>query len=251
MANDWQETLQWYRDNKTTAEIGFDPAGMCLKIARTAHGIGSMYESAKVAQDATPDEFRVYQVRDLRRAMVLYFDDPNDSNRFGHVVGMVGRVKDADFDDLNDVLVSTGSVVAGELVIVRATYFKEHWGDSFQFGATWLNGVELDIPSKLTRVEKFRRQHKTGYNVHLLDNAIRLDKRRDLVDDVKQIDVLVNQLGENRDRHRIQAFKALYNEDRILRISLLRDVINDFPDDTDTKKVFVALTRLIKSLPAK
>jgi hypothetical protein len=25
-------------------------------------------------------------------------------------------------------------------------YFPTHWGDSFQFAATWLNGVELDMP---------------------------------------------------------------------------------------------------------
>lgn len=140
----WKAVLEWYRSHQTASQIGFDPDGMCLKICRTAHGLNSVFPSAKAAQDATPAAHRVHKVRDLRRGMVLYYDDPRDSNRFGHIVTMIGRVKGFNPDSLHDVLVETNSVKANEVVVVRGDYFPQHWGDPFVFGATWLNGSEID-----------------------------------------------------------------------------------------------------------
>jgi hypothetical protein len=144
----WKVVLDWYRQHQTRGQIGFDPDGMCLKICRVSAGLPSLYPSAKEAQDATPDEHRVYKVRNLRRGMKLYYDDPNDSNRFGHIVTMIGRVKGADLDSLHDVLVETNSVKANEIVVVRGDYFPQHWGDPFVFGATWLNGEEIDYAGR-------------------------------------------------------------------------------------------------------
>lgn len=166
---DFKQTLEWYQSHQTTQQIGFNPDGMCLKVCRTARGIGSMFPTAKAAQDATPWNHRVSRVADLRAGMILYFDDPKDSNTAGHIVTMVGRVKDADPNSLSDVLVWTNSVQSGRLTIVRGDYFTKNWGDPFQFGSTWLNGQVLDHwepkpkpepkpdPKKPTRVTKVRR----------------------------------------------------------------------------------------------
>src|SRR5215216_5913970 len=94
--HDLHETMQWYREHDETAELGFNPDGRCLQICRTARDLPAVYPSAKEAQDATPKEFRVTKIADLRKGMVLYFDDPHDSNQFGHVATMVGRVKGFD-----------------------------------------------------------------------------------------------------------------------------------------------------------
>lgn len=144
----YKQVMEWYRNHQTASQIGFDPDGMCLKVCRTAAGKPPVYPSAVVAQNATPPQHRVHKVRDLRRGMVLYYDHPSDSNRFGHIVTMIGRVKGANPDSLHDVLVETNSVKANELVVVRGDYFVQHWGDPFVFGATWLNGSELDYAGR-------------------------------------------------------------------------------------------------------
>lgn len=156
----FKETLEWYRRNQRTSQIGFNPDNMCLKVVRTARGIGALYPTAKRAQDATPKKHRFTRVRDLRRGMVLYYDHPRDGNTAGHVVTMIGRVKGANPDSLHDILVETNSVKRGELVVVRGDYFQKHWGDPFQFGATWLNGKELDIPNHPNKKRKGKKSVK-------------------------------------------------------------------------------------------
>lgn len=141
-----RETVQWYREHETAGQLGYDPNGQCLHICRDARGLGPVYPSAVVAQNATPAAHRVYHVADVRRGMVVYYDDLNDSNPYGHIVTVVGRDRDADPDSLSSLLVRSNSVLSHEVVVVRGDYFPTHWGDSFQFGATWLNGVALDLP---------------------------------------------------------------------------------------------------------
>lgn len=138
------DTIAWY--NRAHTSPPFDPDGMCLKICRSARNIGSRYPSAISAQHATPTNKRVQRVRDLRRGMVIYFDDVNDSNPYGHVVTMVGRVKDVPTHYLSSLVVETNSVVRNRIVRVRGNYFQRHWGDEYQFGATWLNGQDLKLP---------------------------------------------------------------------------------------------------------
>jgi hypothetical protein len=231
-----QDTIEWYRTHETAAQIGFEPSGMCLKICRTARDIGSMFLSAKQAQDATPAEHRVHNVANLRRGMVLYFDDPNDSNKFGHIVTMIGRVKNPDRSDLNDILVRTNSVQDGRVVVVRASYFKEHWGDPFQFGATWLNGVELEIPAKrysevprrdtTNRVEHFR-ESRPNWDVKILDRAVKAG-RHDLVRHVNAIETAVHNIPNDSKNEDVREFKKAWHEDRILKLHLLSEVPNDF-----------------------
>lgn len=136
--------IAWYRANEVwPGQIGFDPDGMCLKICRTARDIEAKYPSALSAQVATPVKYRVTDVADIEKGMVVYFDDPNDSNPFGHIVTVVGRVSGVARSSLSSLLVRTNSVQANRIVVVRGDYFQQHWGDEFQFAATWLNGVEL------------------------------------------------------------------------------------------------------------
>lgn len=246
--NDYRETLEWYRTHQTTREIGFNPDGMCLAVCRTARDIGAYYPSATAAQDATPYKYRVHRVRDLRRGMVLYFDEPNDSNRFGHIVTMIGRVKGFNWDDMNDVLVETNDVKSGELVVVRGTYFKQYWGDDFQFGATYLNGMVLDIPEPKTRVQKF---HKSGpnYNVKLLDKAVD-EGRRDVKDEVRGFDKAVDSLPDDGHKSRVTWFKSYYKEHRVLKMPLLNHAVANGRVD-NVKEVRDEIRRLIKSLPDK
>jgi len=132
--------ISWYKGHETKSQLGFDPDGMCLRICRTARGIDPLYPTAVSAQEATPAKYRVTKVRDIRRGMVAYYDDPNDSNPYGHIVTVVGRVKGEDRDSLRSLLVRTNSVKSDQIVVVRGDYFPRYWGDRFQFAATWLNG---------------------------------------------------------------------------------------------------------------
>lgn len=245
--HDYQETLEWYRENQTARDIGFNPDGMCLKICRTARDIGPKYLTAKQSQDAVPPQHRVHKVRDLRKGMNLYFDDPNDSNKAGHIVTQIGRVKGFDVDDLNDVLVETNSVVSGQLVIVRATYFTKHWGDPFQFGSTWLNGQVLDVPSAQSRVYNFKHSGP-NWNVRMLDRAIDAG-RSELKPKVHAIDKAVADLPDDKRSSRVTAFKEAYEKHRVLRMPLLNDAVNKGDRHGTVKKDRDRLQNIIKSVP--
>lgn len=235
MTNTWQQDLEWYRNHQTTSQIGFNPDGMCLKVCRTSRGIGAKFLTAKQAQDATPKEHRFTRVRDLRRGMKLFFDDPHDSNTAGHIVTMIGRVKGFDWDSLDDILVETNSVVSGQLVVVRASYFKQHWGDGFQFGTDYLNGVEFDYLGKpkppqrdtSARVLNFR-ESAPDWDVKILDRAIAAG-RRDLVKDVKKIEAAVEALpekeGSEKTDTRVEKFVARFEKERVLEMRLLNEAV--------------------------
>ncbi|HEU5092707.1 MAG TPA: hypothetical protein VFT30_08475 [Nitrospira sp.] len=229
---DWKGALQWYRTHQTAGQIGFDPDGMCLKVCRTARDIPARYLTARQAQDATPREHRVERVADLRRGMVGYFDDPNDSNTAGHIATMVGRVKGADVNDLNDTLWETNSVKANELVVVRGSYFAVHWGDRFYFGATWLNGFELDVPAKkiaeslgAARIENFR-ESRPEWDVKILDRLVN-SNRGDLRQLVNRIEQAVDNLPDDLKDTRVKEFKEIFNKRRVLKMSLLNQAVQD------------------------
>lgn len=142
--HDVRETVDWYRTHEVyPTSLTFDPDGMCLAICRTARDLPARYPSALSAQTATPLKYRVKQIADIRMGMVGYFDDPNDSNPYGHIVTFVGRRKGVDPNSLSSLLVRSNSVISNKIVVVRADYFGTHWGDDFQFAATWLNGYAL------------------------------------------------------------------------------------------------------------
>jgi hypothetical protein len=145
--HDVPEVIDWYKTHEVyPGQLTFDPDGMCLAITRTARDIGPRYPSALSAQLNTPVKYRVTKIEDIRMGMVGFSDDPNDSNPFGHVYTFVGRLRGVDPSTLDSLLVRTNSVISNQIVVVKATYFKEHWGDDFQFAATWLNGEELIGP---------------------------------------------------------------------------------------------------------
>lgn len=246
---DYKGALAWYKKNSTTAKIGFNPNGMCLKVVRTARDIPARYPTAKKAQDATPRKHRVHKVRDLRRGMVLYYDDPNDSNWAGHIVTMIGRVKGFDPDSLHDILVETNSVKSGKVVVVRGDYFEKHWGDAFKFGATWLNGYELDVPqsTKPTNLSLF---HKSGpeYNLLYLQKAAknRASARRTL--DAIMVQVL--SLSDSPKLPRIRNFKNEVRNDGILNMKILDAAVSGGLTGK-TKRVRDTIKDLLKELPSR
>jgi hypothetical protein len=237
---DYKETIAWFPSHNTAAELGYNPNGMCLAIAHDARALPAMFPSAKSAQDHTPSQFRVTRVRDLRKGMVLYFDDPHDSNPFGHIVTMIGRVKGYDPDSLDDVLVQTNSVVSGRIVVVRASYFKAHWGDSFQFGAFWLNGSELDylgwahdgkgkedvpVADHSPRVDNFR-DSGPMWDVKILDRAIAAG-RIDIKPKVHAMEQAVKDLPNDlKDNTRVEKFKEQFDKTRVLNMPLLNEAVD-------------------------
>lgn len=244
-----EETLNWYRTHQDIGDIGFDPDGMCLKVCRTARNAPPKYLTAKQCQDATPEQYRVHKVRDLRKGMVLYFDDPSDSNRAGHIVTMFGRVAGFDPDSLDDVLTATNSVESNRLTIVRGSYFKSHWGDSFQFGAGWLNGIVLDVgePKEvLSKVEKFH-DTKPLYDLQILARAAKHRPAARRVLD--QIMTQVNRLPDNPKRLRLLEFKRKVREQKMLDMRLLTDVVQDGSPHGRIKPIRDEIRRLLDTLP--
>lgn len=243
-----RETLDWYIDNQTKSQIGFDPDGMCLKICRTARNIPAKYLSAKEAQDATPEAFRVYSIRDMRRGMIAYFDDPNDSNRFGHIATMIGRKRGEDPFSLDSLLFETNSVKADELVVVRGSYFVENWGDSFKFGATWLNGVEFDVPGQETKLERFNNGGPV-YDLNLLNKAAKAGRERP-GQILTRIETQIKRLPDHPDLTRVREFKEEWRDTRLIDMQLLDDAVKARPRPGGLiNKVRDEIKRLINNLP--
>lgn len=237
MTHTWEEDLEWYKTHTDTKQIGFNPDGMCLKLCRTSRGIEAKYRTAKEAQDATPKEHRFTKVRDLRRGMKLFFDDPNDSNTAGHIVTMVGRLKGHPVDQLDGILVATNSVVSGKIVVVRASYFGQYWGDSFQFGTDYLNGVEFDyfskpVPPQRDESSVVRNFLKTApvWDLSIIDDAVQTG-RKDLAKNVRQIESAVEELErlekDNKKPTRVKKFVKGFTTSRVLEMDLLNDAVDD------------------------
>lgn len=147
--------------------------GLCLALQRTARGIGPMFPSAISAAHATPQEFRVYDRSKVKRGMVAYFDDPNDSNPYGHIVGVSGWTKNEYLLDwTND---ASGP---GRVSLVRDTFFPNYWGDKFLFAATWLNGAELDM-GKPVKPQEPHLGKRLEHAIEDLNKAIAYHKMHD------------------------------------------------------------------------
>jgi len=163
------ETMAFFRGEAASGTTKW--RGLCLMLQRIARDIGPMFPSAISSAHATPEEFRVYDLGDVKRGMVAYFDDPNDSNPYGHIVGVAGRNKDG------ELLTWTNDAAGpGKVSLVRASFFPNYWGDHFLFAATWLNGVPLDMKQPV-------KQPKLGVRIkHAiadLDKAIAYHKQHD------------------------------------------------------------------------
>lgn len=242
----FKEAIGWYNNHRTTSAIGFNPDNMCLKVCRTARNIPARYLTAKEAQDATPKEFRVYKIEDLRKGMVIYVDDPKDSNRAGHIVTQVGRVKGFRPKSMDDIIVETNSVKSGELVRVRLSYFAKHWGDKFQFGATWLNGVELDVPGRKSQVERFNNGGPV-YNLNLLDKAAKAGRPKPGMI-LRRIEDQIRRLPDNRSLAHVREFKDEWIESRKIDLAHLDEAVKNGRTGL-VKQVRDEIRRLISTLP--
>lgn len=139
--NGTKDAMAFLRRQHTSNSSAWN--ALCLSLQRQARGLPGVYPSALAAQQATPRSERVERVDNLRRGMVAYFDDPGDSNPYGHIVGVAGFRPKAP-KTLDNLLVwSNDAKSAGQVDLVAASFFPSHWGDSFRFGATWLNGYDF------------------------------------------------------------------------------------------------------------
>lgn len=133
-----KEALDWYENQRRINSRAW--GRLCLKAVRTARGIPPMFASAVAAQAATPREDRIYDLDKIKVGMVGFFDDPNDSNKFGHVATCRGRAKDGELlwwsNDVKEF---------GALDVVRHSFFERFWTDPFVFAATSINGVDLRL----------------------------------------------------------------------------------------------------------
>lgn len=140
---DTRETMEWLRGQHASGTRAW--GSKCLQLQRTARNLPAVYPSALAAAHATPEADRVYDVNQLRRGMVVYFDDPHDGNPYAHVTSVAGRTR----RDRSIILEWTNDAKNyGAVDLVRHTFFPAYWGDKFMFGATSLNGFDLILPDR-------------------------------------------------------------------------------------------------------
>lgn len=189
-----QEQFQFLRD----AHDGpLTWKGYCQRLAREAAGTPAVYPSALTSAHATPEAERVYHVRDLRRGMVAYFDDPHDSNPYAHVVTVAGWRDHTPTDDLADLLVwSNDAARTGGVDLIRASFFpgtSPGWGDPFLFGATSINGYDLPgygagAPRPVTLGETYDRA------INSVRRAIRHHRRKQAEDPTRRRAAIIKAL---------------------------------------------------------
>lgn len=125
----------------------------CLQLQREARGLPPVYPTALSAALNTPASERIKSIKDLRRGMVAYFDDPHDKNPAGHIVGVAGWIPGKPKSNPDNLLTWSNDVRSGsgDVGLVGAGYFPKHWGDGFLFGSTWLNGYDFSEFDKAPR----------------------------------------------------------------------------------------------------
>ncbi len=148
---------------------------LCLKLCRSARNIPAVFPSASAAMQGTPMSERVYDVSKLVEGMVVYFDDPNDSNKFGHIATLRVAKGAGSLAWSNDVRDSGG------VDTVDMDWFRRNWGDKFQFAAISLNGFDLILPKPVPvpkptkhpiEVPKKATLSNLDYAIHRMDKAI-------------------------------------------------------------------------------
>ena len=136
------ETMSYLRGQASSGSTAWQ--GLCLRLQRTARGLPGVYPSAIAAAEATPRDRRVILQSKVVRGMVAYWDDPNDSNPYGHITAVAGRDPNT-----GELLHWTNDAAGpGRVSLVRHSFFPQYWGDSFLFATDWLNGYDLDMPEK-------------------------------------------------------------------------------------------------------
>lgn len=137
-----EETMAFLKGQATSGSTAWQ--AKCLQLQRTARGLPAVYPSALAAAEATPKDRRVTAQSAVVRGMVAFWDDPNDSNPYGHITAVAGR------DPKTGELLHWTNDAAGpgRVSLVRHSFFPQYWGDSFLFASDWLNGYDLDLPEK-------------------------------------------------------------------------------------------------------
>ncbi len=144
---DTRETLTFLEHERQSGSTAWK--AKCLMLARKARDIEAMFPSALAAQLATPMQHRITDPGKIRQGMIAFYDDPNDSNPFGHITSVAGR------DQFKDRLEYTNDAfVVGGVSVVTDDFFEREWGDKFQFASDWLNGEELDLPERKPKPRK-------------------------------------------------------------------------------------------------
>lgn len=152
---------------------------MCLSLQRQARGLPAVFPSALAAAEGTPMRDRVYDIDKVQVGMVGYCDDPNDSNRFGHIFSFRGKNKAGKW-----VVWTNDALRLGGVSTVEYDWFQTHWGDKFQFAAVSLNGFDLPgvsrpadaKPSNHPEVQEVTRAVAVRYAINSIDKAMAYHK---------------------------------------------------------------------------
>lgn len=195
MTKSTKETLDFLRHENQRGATNW--GALCLKLQRTARGIPAMFPTALAAANGTPRDHRFYELDQVTRGMVAYFDDPRDSNPYGHITCVAGRDEDGELLHwTND---ASGR---GRVSLVRHSFFRQYWGDQFSFAADWLNGQDLPLPQK-----KVKPAPKPSLGVNLqnaiesIDKAIAYHKRENHPVLVKALQRDRRELVETRNKY--------------------------------------------------
>lgn len=120
--------------------------GMCESLQRQSHGFAARFASAYAHQVATPRSERL-SIKEAPVGAFIFVDDPNDSNRFGHIVGKWAQGEtEADTPVVtNDVTDSQSGYDPGNVTVCPLGWFPTHWGDNIRFATVWFGSDSIPL----------------------------------------------------------------------------------------------------------
>lgn len=164
----------------------------CLVLQRSARGIPALAPTAYAAAMLTPESERIPNMKDWRRGMVGFSEDPNDPDDAGHVFYIIGRTK-------NDVLLSWTNDMhePGHVDVSRVSLYETAWHHRIMFAATWLNGYDFSDFNEPPKPVKNYNTLGDRY-ADAIDELIRIRERKEKKGAKKVVAVLNRDIARMR-----------------------------------------------------
>lgn len=207
--NDRQDWRAFYETQFARPVTDDTWGAMCEGLWRSGHGFPATFGSAIAHQLATPKSERL-DIREAPIGSAVFYDDPRDSNPFGHITGLWARKSPTDIDvATNDV--RNGSYEYGSVSVVPHTWFKANWGDDLQFATLWCGPYKVEVVGgKVVPPKPPTGRQDTAALVHrAINNA------EQVVDLVKK--AIKDNDGKIRHQHEVRLHQELRDQQQNLR----------------------------------
>jgi hypothetical protein len=227
--------------------------GICQKFTRELYDAPSVGDVDRDGDaDAVdgwkyePEKYCVYGDRNVPEGLPAFFK--GGGKGYGHrCISRGGRnMRSSDMRDGRYTPLAVGNATIEEI--------ERSMGVTYIGYSKSISGIEIPLPEPppLTRLQRFH-QGRPRYDLELIDNAIKYASRKDeakLIRIRNAIVAQVDRLPVDKDASLVNRFLADFEDERLLRLGLLRVAINRGRLGT-VRQVHDNIRKLISELPKR